>query len=152
MYTLLPDFTDEQWDRFISDTLNFVFCNNAQDEMISQQRPFYPMMPLPVDRPICECRDYPEYKWNQLVITFDRVFKVRKYDWCWKLLDEMEALYPTIGEEYTYQTVYIKGYFSATGSPLRDCCTHFRLDLEKVAPKPQVAWVEQKAPIQWRAN
>lgn len=145
---------DDRWDATIANALNFHFSSNAQDAMHRNQRPYYPMMPLPTDRPVKDCRDNDEYLWNKLVLRYEQAFVTNKYDLCYQLRDEMETLERTISSNAngTRLHQYITGYHQAAHA-LKDVHWNATYELGKVAPQPITHWAKtEQQPIQWRSK
>lgn len=148
-----PPTAENRWDETIANSLNQVFSSNAQIPTMRIYRPYYPLMPLPINKPICACRDYNEYRWNKTLIRYERSFSNRKYEVCYQILGELITLEGLLRTQITRQNQYIKEHYEAAQC-LYDAIVNRRCDLVKVAPQKQKQqhWIEQENPIQWRAK
>lgn len=143
---------ESRWDKTIANALNATFSSNAQSRTMRVHRPYYPYMPLPIDRPLSKCRDYPEYEWNQTLIRFDRGLADNNYELCHRLLSALESLERRLTRNLSQRGHYIRGYFEAALS-LQFVHWDRRRELEELCPPQTRSWVEtDNQPIQWRAN
>lgn len=149
--TMEPESVESRWDKTIANALNEAFCYNAQVPMMKHYRPYFPCMPLPIDKPISECRDYEEYEWNKTLIRYDRAFGTQNYSLCYRLLDELSDIHHSLIQTITLDNQYIDRHMDAAHS-IRDAIWHRQDNLDKVSPQPvPVKLAVNNQPIQWRA-
>ena len=143
----------DQWDDTITSALNDHFILNAQDNTLQLRPPYHPFMPLPTNRPVSECRDYPEYAWNREFLRYHMALIEGKYDDCYEIAIELQVIARFISCTSRGDNQYINNYVDAA-KLMKEDVLHRECDSERTTPNPKAILVEasEEKPILWKAR